>query len=326
MTRPLAFIFPGQNSRYPAMLEKLVARDRESLRWVERASDILGRDLANHFRAANPAIFDRNRDVQIGVFLANHLHWQNLERAGLSASHSAGLSLGEYNHLVHIGALDFDDAVTLLEARGTAYERGPAGKMAAICPVALDELEPILRDLGLGERLGVAMINTPRQIVLSGEAAAVDAGSARAEDALATETVVIEPSVPMHSPLFQSVADAFGSALERVSWRQPALPYVSNVSGRLESDTAPAMLVDALSRQVSSTVRWRDCVEAIASASHETTFVETGPKAILTGFFGRRWFSPGRYATDAADDFEVRLDALIEGLLNGSDNADAIAG
>jgi malonyl CoA-acyl carrier protein transacylase len=76
------------------------------------------------------------------------------------------------------------------------------------------------------------------------------------------------------------------------------------------------VFVDALSRQVSSTVRWRDCVEAVASASGETTFVETGPKSILSGFFGRRWFSPTRFATDAADDFDRRLDALIEGLLN----------
>jgi [acyl-carrier-protein] S-malonyltransferase len=316
MKRSLAFIFPGQNSRYPAMLEKLVARDCDSLRWIERASDVLGRDLAKHFRAANPAIFARNRDVQIGVFLANHLHWQNLDRAGVRAGHSAGLSLGEYNHLVHIGAIDFDDAVRLLEARGTAYERGPAGMMAAICPVALDELEPMLHDLGLGERLGVAMINSPRQIVLSGDAGAVDAGTARAEDAFGTATVVIEPSVPMHSPLFQCVGDAFGTVLESVDWRQPVLPYVANVSGRLEAEATSAVFVDALSRQVSSTVRWRDCVEAVASASGETTFVETGPKSILSGFFGRRWFSPTRFATDAADDFDRRLDALIEGLLN----------
>jgi len=198
--------------------------------------------------------------------------------------------------------------------------------MAAVCPVALDELEPILHGLGLGERFGVAMINTPRQIVLSGDTDAVAAGTARAEDAFGTETVVIEPSVPMHSPLFQCVGDAFGGVLESVDWRRPALPYVSNVSGRFEADVTPAVFVDALSRQVSSTVRWRDCVETIASASGETTFVETGPKSILTGFFGRKWFSPVRFATDAADDFDIRLDELIEGLLNGSNDATTLAG
>lgn len=326
MLRPLAWIFPGQNSRYPSMLEKLVARGGENLRWIERASDVLGRDLARHYRGDNAEVFARNRDVQIGVFLANHLHCQILERAGLRADCSAGLSLGEYNHLVHIGALDFDDALRLLETRGAAYERGPAGKMAAVFPVALEELEPLIRDLGLGDRLGVAMINSPRQIVLSGSTDAVDAGAAIAEDALATETAVIEPCVPMHSPLFRPVADGFRVALEGVRWRKPARPYVSNVTGRIEPDATPAVFVDTLSRHVCSTVRWRECVEAIASAAPDTTFVETGPKSVLTGFFGRKWFSPDRFATDVVADMGTGMDALIERLLNERGGSAAVAG
>lgn len=325
MPPALAWIFPGQNSRYPSMLEKLVARDRESVQWIERASDVLGRDLARHYRSDNDGIFARNRDVQIGVFLANHLHWQSLERAGLRAGWSAGLSLGEYNHLVHIGALDFDAALQLLEARGRAYELGPSGKMAAVFPVTLEEIESLLQDLGLDDRLGVAMINTPRQIVLSGDADAVDAGAARAEDALAAEIAVIERSVPMHSPLFRPVADGYRTVLRTVGWRRPARPYVSNVSGRFEPDATPDVFVDALSRHVCCTVRWRDCVEAIAAAAPGTTFVEAGPKSILTGFFGRRWFSPARFAIDAVDEFDAHRDALIERLIHGSDGSAAVA-
>ena len=325
MKRPLAWIFPGQNSRYPSMLEKLAARDRENVRWIERASDVLGRDLVRQYRGDNPDVFARNRDVQIGVFLANHLHWQNLERAGLRAEYSAGLSLGEYNHLVHIGALDFDAAVRLLDARGAAYERGPSGKMAAVFPVAIDELEPLVRDLGLGDRVGIAMINTPRQIVLSGDADAVDACAAKAEDAFATETAIVERTVPMHSPLFRTVADYFRAALAGVRWWKPARPYLSNVTGRFEPGAAPDLFVDALSRHVCSTVRWRDCGEAIASAEPATTFVETGPKSVLTGLFSRKWFSPARFATDAVDDFNARVDALIEELSNGSGRNAALA-
>ncbi|HZP49407.1 MAG TPA: ACP S-malonyltransferase [Vicinamibacterales bacterium] len=323
MPRTLAWIFPGQNSRYPAMIEKLIAYDRDNSHWVERASDAVGRDLGRHFRADNAEAFARNRDVQIGVFLANHLHWQNLERAGLRADCSAGLSLGEYNHLVHIGALDFDDAVRLLQARGTEYERGPAGKMAAVFPVTVDEIDPMLRDLDLPDRVGVGMINTPRQLVLSGDAAAVDACAARAEEAFAAESCVVEHALPMHSPLFRAVADRFRGALEAVRWRRPARPYLSNVSGRFELDPSADLFVDRLSRHVCSTVRWRDCVEALASSAPQVTFVETGPKTILTGLFSRKWFSPARFATDAVDDFDVRLDALVEELSNGSGRAAA---
>ena len=318
---PLAWIFPGQNSRYPSMLQKLLDVDRENARWVERASDTLGRDLARHYQASNPEIFGRNRDVQIGVFLANHLHCQNLERAGLRAAYSAGLSLGEYNHLVHIGALDFDAALRLLEARGAAYERGPSGKMAAVFPVTPEELEPLVADLGLGDRLGVAMINTPRQVVLSGDAEAVDAAAARAEDAFATETAIVERAVPMHSPLFRPVADAYRPALEDVRWRAPHRPYLSNVSGRFEGDPTPRVLVDSLSRHVCSTVRWRDCIEAIVETAGDATFVETGPKSILTGLFSRKWRAPRRFATDAADDLSAELDALIEELSSESGRA-----
>ena len=147
MRPSLTFLFPGQNSRYPAMIDRLVGADRENLQWIERASDALGRDLARHYHASNPDIFARNRDVQVGVFLANHLHWQNLERAGIHADRSAGLSLGEYNHLVHIGALEFDDAVRLLDGRGAAYERGPSGKMAAVFPRRCRGARTLLADL-----------------------------------------------------------------------------------------------------------------------------------------------------------------------------------
>ena len=104
------FMFPGQSSRYPDMFERLASQAPEQTREVlGLASEILERDLAAHYRADNPAIFASNCDVQLGVFLASHVHLVAAERAGLRARLSLGLSLGEYNHLVHIGALDFAD-------------------------------------------------------------------------------------------------------------------------------------------------------------------------------------------------------------------------
>src|ERR1700733_11260837 len=104
---PIVFMFPGQSSRYPGMIEKIIATHPESEAIVRHASDILGRDLVAHYRVGKADMFACNRDVQIGVFLANHLHLCLLERAGVRGAWSLGLSLGEYNHLVHIGALSF---------------------------------------------------------------------------------------------------------------------------------------------------------------------------------------------------------------------------
>src|SRR5436190_18392596 len=90
-------------------------------------------------------MFATNRDVQIGAFLANHLHLRGLERAGIAADISLGLSVGEYNHLVHIAALSFEDAVRLVEARGVAFDAGPDGAMAAVTPLETAALERVIR-------------------------------------------------------------------------------------------------------------------------------------------------------------------------------------
>jgi [acyl-carrier-protein] S-malonyltransferase len=321
MTRPLALLFPGQNSRYPSMLRRLVASDRANAEWIARASAAVGRDLTRHYHPDNPTIFARNRDVQVGVFLANHLHWQALERAGVRADCSAGLSLGEYNHLVHIGALTFDDAVRLLDARGIAYEQGPAGKMVAIFPIDVREIDELASEIGIGDRVGVAMINSPRQVVLAGEAAAVDAAALTIEDAFGTERVVVDHALPMHSPLFRGVGDALRPVLEAIDWRPPTKRYLPNVCGRFAADHSPRAMVESLARHVWNTVRWRDSVESIVAAARDTIVVEAGPKTILTGMFGKRWLSPTRFATDAGDDVHRAVAAIVEELTRESDRA-----
>jgi len=299
------------------MLQKVLDSDPASGEWLDRASDVLGRDIRTHYRASNPSMFSRNRDVQIGVFLANHLHWRLLERAGIRASYSAGLSLGEYNHLVHIGALEFDDALRVLEARGNAYDDGPRGKMTAVFPASSDDVTDLLNRIGQPAHLGIGIHNTPRQQVLSGDAAAVDAAAALAEEDLSAHTVVIDDRLPMHSPLFDSVAEALRPALERASWHRPLLPYLPNVIGRFVSDPGPPDFVDLLSRHVSHTVRWRESMEVMAETAGSMVVVEAGPGTVLTNLFGRKWLSPRRYATDAAEPLGAALDSLCEELTSG---------
>src|SRR5437773_1861170 len=108
-------MFPGQNSRYPEMISRLQELLPFCGNLLEEASDVVSRNLQTHFQPENSNMFALNRDVQLGVFLANHILLRALEMEGVNADASAGLSLGEYNHLVHIGALRFDDAIRLLE-------------------------------------------------------------------------------------------------------------------------------------------------------------------------------------------------------------------
>lgn len=308
----LAILFPGQNSRYPAMLEKLVAYDPANQQIVERASDTLGRNLGIHFRAANPSIFDRNRDVQLGVFLANHMHWQMLERAGLRAEFSAGLSLGEYNHLVHIGALSFEDALRVLAIRGDAYDAAPRGMMMAVFPVAAEEMEKTVVAQGQHDKLCIGMFNTPQQCVLSGERAAVEAAARVADEELFAQSVVVDENLPMHSPLFRSAGEALRPALRRVCWRTPAKPYISNVRGDFVAQATAADFVELLAAHPAQPVRWRECMENLAAAKEGLVFVEAGPKGVLTRFFAKRWLNPLRFSTDEGEDFRQTVDRIKE--------------
>ena len=314
---PLALLFPGQNSRYPAMLEKLLAWGRANQELMERASDALGRDLKSHFRAANPGIFAHNRDVQIGVFLANHMHWQNLERAGVRAEYSAGLSLGEYNHLVHIGALDFEDALRVLAVRGEIYESAPRGMMAAVYPLSTEEVEAAVASLGRGEKLAIGMYNTPQQCVLSGEREAVESALREMEEELYAQSTVVDGRLPMHSPLFRGVGDALRPVLEAVLWRAPVRPYLSNVKGDFVSHPSPADFVEALAGHPWKPVRWRESMESLVAAAEGMAVVEAGPKSVLTGFFSKRWLNPRRYSTDSEDGFAANVEDIIKEFAGG---------
>lgn len=313
--RDCVFLFPGQNSRNPQMLARALSLHADNRALVERASAAAGLDLERHF-AQDPSPFARNRHVQIGVFLTSVLHLESLHRAGVEAGLSLGLSLGEYAHLYHIGALGLEDAVALLAARGDAYDAGPPGAMAAVFPVALEDLEPLVAQApGV---VAVAMHNTPQQYVLSGETDAVEAVVARVEDDLYGRGVIIEPRLPMHSPLYRDVGRALRPALQQARWRTAALPYLPNVHGAPIERPQPSDLVAALEAHVCTTVRWRQSIEHAVAVSPGAVFVEVGPGRVLTEMLGRKWVSPERRAVDPAEGepraaFEQVIEAVRDG-------------
>jgi [acyl-carrier-protein] S-malonyltransferase len=297
----LVFMFPGQSSRHPEMIEALSSIDRTNADIVASASEILGRDLAGHYRAANPDIFLRNRDIQIGVFLANHLHFCTLARADIHSTWSLGLSLGEYNHLVHIGALGFEQALRLVDERGRLYDEGPPGVMVSVFPIEAAEVEHEIASLGLTQDVAVGLYNAPRQQVLSGKRAAVERLVAGLERELFIQAVEIESRIPMHMPLFAGVAAEFCVVLERTALSTPRLPYVPNVRGTvLEAATADDIRL-CLANHVCTPVRWQASVEAVATRASSPCFVEVGPRSVLYGLFGRGWMPGRRARTDVPD-------------------------
>src|SRR6267142_6124662 len=163
----IVYMFPGQNSRYPEMIDRL--RQWSGCdRILQDASDVLGRDLPSHYRAGNPQMFSHNRDIQLGVFLAAYIHSERLATEGIRPDASLGLSLGEYNHLVDIGALSFASTLRLLDARGLAYENGPRGLMMSVFPCGREQVRR-----ALGETADISIELSAKHFVIGGETASV---------------------------------------------------------------------------------------------------------------------------------------------------------
>ena len=254
--------------------------------------------VCEHYALDNASALATNRDVQVGVFLVNHLHLAVVQDRGLDAPLSLGLSLGEYNHLVHIGAISFEEAMRLVDARGEAYDQGPAGAMAAVFPIELEALEDVVRRARAHGFLEIGNLNTPTQHVLSGERAAVDAALALLEDEHFVQGRIIEHRIPMHSARFAPAAALLRPALERAAWRVPTKPYLANVRGEVLECPSAGQIIEMLFEHVFRPVLWRKSIELVTARFPDASFIEVGPGTVLFNMLQRKWVANQRHATD----------------------------
>jgi len=339
----IVYMFPGQNSRYAEMIDRQ-RRWSGCERILRDASDVLGRDLSAHYRAENAQMFSKNRDVQVGVFLAAYILGERLAAAGIRSAASLGLSLGEYNHLVEIGALSFESALRILDARGRAYENGPRGLMMSVLPCeesqvqqALDstvtpgsasiaielsakhfvisgEATSVQATASWLEDEAIAIELSAKHFVISGEATSVQATASWLEDEAFAQARVVDSALPMHSRTFRPAADAFLGNLEKAKWRPAQKPYLPNVDGQFLIDARPAEFVDRLYRHVFSTVRWSRSVSAIVDRYPNAVLVEVGPKCILHNTVRRSHKHLHCFRTDDPESTDTVLLNTIERL------------
>ena len=280
MSRPLIFMFGGQSSRDEAMMDRLhtvapsigdTAKQRATL------------DLRS------------NHGIQTSVHAVT-LGWLELLGAhGLEPTASAGLSLGEYAHLVAIGALDAQASVDLVAKRGQLYDEGPDGVMAAIYPIAWEDLSPLVDEVNQQFGHGAvapAVFNSPSQIVVAGTKEAVDAVIELAVANHYAAATVIEHRIPMHVERFRPVAARLTNVLEETPWKPTSMAYYPNVVGE-PTEATPHTIVELLSRHVYQPVRWQQTIDLLASTYADGVFVEVGPRSVLGDMMRRRWH-PGR--------------------------------
>ncbi len=295
------FLFPGQSSWRKNMFDELREIDREIAdRILQQVVDLSG---FNPDPQATDLPEISNLAVQLGIFTANHIYLEMLHSRNICAAASAGLSLGEYNHLVHIKAISFEECVGIIMKRGQLYDEGPAGAMAALLSLSESDVLDIIKKLSSNalsqEVIYISNYNSPTQFVVAGSKSLVERATLYAEDEYYATGVVIDESRPMHTPMFRSVTKKFSAPLNQVDWKIPKLAYYPNVSGEKLSSRDYKKIPELLLRHVTEPVQWRRTIDSLFASFKHYSFVEVGPGTVIYDLLSPKWHSFARYHTAA---------------------------
>jgi [acyl-carrier-protein] S-malonyltransferase len=302
-----AFIFPGQGSQTVGMGKALADAFPAAKAVFDEVDAALGDKLsATIFEgpADRLTLTENAQPALMAVSLAAMRVLQ--QEAGLDlkrdAQFVAGHSLGEYSALAAAGAFSVADAARLLRTRGQAMQKAVpvgTGAMAALLGLDFAQASAVASEAAQGEVCQAANDNGAGQVVVSGHKAAVERAVEIAKTKGAKRAMLLPVSAPFHCALMQPAAEVMAEALSKVQINTPAVPVVANVLAKPLSD--PKEIVDALVRQVTGTVRWRECVEYMSGAG-VTTFYEVGAGKVLSGLVKRLAASASSTAIGAPDD------------------------
>lgn len=276
-----AFLFAGQGSQTVGMVRDLYEYYPIVRKTFDQASQILGYDIR--------ALIDNQEDklhqtryTQPAILTTSVAIFRLLEEEGVQPDMVAGLSLGEYSALVASGALAFEDAIALIAKRGEYMETAaPAGtgKMVAVLNTDVNLIEEICSTVTSGI-VSPANYNTPAQIVIGGEVAAVDEAVELLKEAGVKRMIPLNVSGPFHTALLKPASDQLALALEQVDFADFRVPLVGNTQATVMKKDEIRFL---LTRQVMEPVRFYESIATMQEAG-VTKFIEIGPGKILSGF------------------------------------------
>lgn len=280
----LAYIFPGQGSQFPGMGKNLVENFPAAARLFEELNDSAGFSVSQLCFEGTAEDLQLTENTQPAIFAVSAAAFRALEAEGFPGpDFVAGHSLGEYSALLAAGSLAAGDGVKTVRARGRYMQEAVpvgTGAMAAVMGAELQAIENACAEAAQGQVCAPANINSPGQVVIAGNAEAVDRASDLLRGAGAKRVLKLNVSAPFHTALMVPAQERLAADLENIPLAELALPLVTNVDATIIRSGGQAR--DALARQVSAPVRWLESIELLIKEGVDT-FVEIGPGKVLTG-------------------------------------------
>jgi len=283
-----AFVFPGQGAQFVGMGKDLYENNATAKQLFEKANEILGYRITDIMFDGTDEDLKQTKVTQPAVFLHSVISAICMGDAFCPAM-TAGHSLGEFSALVAAGALSFEDGLKLVYARAMAMQKACEAQpstMAAIIGLDDAKVEEICAEVSK-KGLGVvvpANYNNPGQLVISGNIEAINEACEQLKAAGAKRALPLKVGGAFHSPLMQPAKDELQAAIEHTEFQTPKCPVYQNVDGK--PHTAPAEIKANLIAQLTSSVRWTQCVQSMI-ADGADDFTECGPGKALQGMIAK---------------------------------------
>ncbi|BCP59092.1 ACP S-malonyltransferase [Streptococcus parasuis] len=276
-----AFLFAGQGSQTVGMARDLYEYSPIVRETFDQASQILGYDIRDLIDNQEDKLH-QTRYTQPAILTTSLAIYRLLAEKGIKPDMVAGLSLGEYSALVASGALAFEDAIALIAKRGEYMETAaPAGtgKMVAVLNTDINLIEEVCSSVTSGI-VSPANYNTPAQVVIGGEVAAVDEAVELLKEAGVKRMIPLNVSGPFHTALLRPASEQLAQALEEVEFADFQVELVGNTEAKVMKKEDIKSL---LTRQVMEPVRFYESIATMQEAG-VTNFIEIGPGKVLSGF------------------------------------------
>lgn len=311
----IAFVFPGQGSQTVGMGRDLAEQFPAARAVFDEVDEALGQKLSAIMWDGPQDTLTLTENAQPALMAVSMAVIRVLEaekglRLGEKVKFVAGHSLGEYSALAAAGAFTLADAARLLKLRGQSMQKAVpvgVGAMAALLGVGLEVAQKIAAEAAQGDVCDIANDNEPTQVVLSGHKTAIDRVASVGKAHGLRRAIPLPVSAPFHCRLLQPAADAMAEALSKVQVNAPVVPVIANVLAAPISE--PDEIKRRLVEQVTGTVRWRECVMAMAAAG-VTDLYEIGSGKVLTGLAGRIDKTLKAQAVGTPADIEAMTDVL----------------